>query len=116
MPQFPPGPAGLAQLTEDVQETLAVTFVNDERLIPPGTDPGDGVQAQAAVELALLRPFDPQAGQDVGIMTPSSDTPSPAVAAAARRFAALPAAARHTWLADHLGALRAGRVTLAELP
>ena len=116
MPQFPPGPAGLAQLTEDVQETLAVTFVNDERLIPPGTYPGDGVQAQAAVELALLQPFDPQAGQDVGIMTPSSDTPSPAVAAAARRFAALLAAARHTWLADHLGALRAGRVTLAELP
>jgi hypothetical protein len=116
MPQFPPGPAGLAQLTEDVQETLAVTFVNDERLIPPGTDPGEGVQAQAAVELALLRPFDPQAGQDVGIMTPSSDTPSPAVAAAARRFAALPAVARHAWLADHLGALRAGQVTLAELP
>jgi len=116
MPQFPPGPAGLTQLTEDVQEILAVTFVSDERLIPPGTDPGDGVQAQAAVELALLRPFDPQAGQDVGIMTPSSDAPSPEVAAAAGRFAALPAAARHAWLADHLGALRAGQVTLAELP
>jgi hypothetical protein len=116
MPQFPAGPTGLTQLTEDVQEILAVTFVNDERLIPPGTDPGYGVQAQAAVELVLLQPFDPQAGQDVGIMTPNSAGPSLAVTAAARRFAALPAAARHAWLADHLGALRAGRVTLAELP
>jgi hypothetical protein len=32
------------------------------------------------------------------------------------RLAALPAAARHRWLAGHLAALRAGRVTLEELP
>jgi hypothetical protein len=36
--------------------------------------------------------------------------------AAAKRFAALPAAARHAWLVDHLTALRAGRITLGELP
>jgi hypothetical protein len=36
--------------------------------------------------------------------------------AAAKRFAALPAAARHAWLEAHLTALRAGRVTLSELP
>jgi hypothetical protein len=42
--------------------------------------------------------------------------PGPAVRAAARRFAALPAAARHAWLAAHLAALRAGHVTLGELP
>lgn len=36
--------------------------------------------------------------------------------AAARRFAALPASARHAWLAAHLVALRAGHVTLQELP
>lgn len=35
---------------------------------------------------------------------------------AARRFAALPAATRHAWLAEHLTALRAGQITLAELP
>ena len=40
---------------------------------------------------------------------------SPAYAAA-RRFAALPAPARHAWLARHLIALRAGRITLRELP
>jgi hypothetical protein len=40
---------------------------------------------------------------------------SPAYAAA-RRFAALPAAARHAWLARHLAALRAGRISLGQLP
>ena len=38
------------------------------------------------------------------------------VQAAARRFAALPASARHAWLVRHLAALRAGRITLAQLP
>ena len=45
--------------------------------------------------------------------------PGPAtgpVYAAARRLAALPAAARHAWLAAHLAALRAGRLTLQDLP
>jgi hypothetical protein len=38
------------------------------------------------------------------------------VTAAAARFAALPAAARHAWLAANLAALKAGHVTLAQLP
>src|SRR5258708_21679061 len=38
------------------------------------------------------------------------------VAAAESRFAALSPAARHAWLAAHLPALRAGHVTLAQLP
>jgi hypothetical protein len=36
--------------------------------------------------------------------------------AAAQRFAAQPAAVRHAWLARHLAALRAGQLTLAQLP
>jgi hypothetical protein len=36
--------------------------------------------------------------------------------AAAQRFAALPAATRHGWLAAHLPTLRAGRLGLADLP
>jgi hypothetical protein len=43
-------------------------------------------------------------------------TPGTPAYAAARRFAALPAAARHAWLAGHLSALRAGRIALRELP
>lgn len=40
---------------------------------------------------------------------------SPAFAAA-RRFAALPAAARRAWLTQHLAALRAGHISLRQLP
>jgi hypothetical protein len=38
------------------------------------------------------------------------------IRSAARRFAALPASARHAWLMRHLAALRSGRITLAQLP
>jgi hypothetical protein len=38
------------------------------------------------------------------------------VSAAARRFARVPIAARRAWLARHLTALRAGQITLAQLP
>jgi hypothetical protein len=38
------------------------------------------------------------------------------IAAAAGRLEALPAAARHAWLAAHLPALRAGTLTLAQIP
>jgi hypothetical protein len=39
-----------------------------------------------------------------------------AQAAATRRFLALPAASRHEWLLTHLSALRAGHITLSEIP
>jgi len=42
--------------------------------------------------------------------------PGSPVYAAARRFAAMPAPARHAWLVRHLAALRAGQITLAQLP
>jgi len=42
--------------------------------------------------------------------------PAPQVSAAANRFAALPPAARHAWLAAHLPALRAGHLTPAQIP
>jgi len=57
---------------------------------------------------------------------PGPDGPDPSLApdvapgtpayAAAERFAALPAATRHAWLVAHLAALRAGQLTLAQLP
>ena len=51
---------------------------------------------------------------------PSPPAPEPAPGspayAAAQRFAALTPAARRTWLVRHLPALRAGRITLAQLP
>jgi hypothetical protein len=68
-------------------------------VISPGSDPSP---AQQAVIDAMLN----ASGMAPG--TPDS--------AAAQRFAALSAAARHAWLVEHLAALRAGQITLAQLP
>ena len=57
--------------------------------------------AQEAVSAAML-----------GIAT----EPGTPVGAKAARFAVLPPAARHAWLAEHLLALRSGDLTLAQLP
>jgi hypothetical protein len=38
------------------------------------------------------------------------------VSAAAQRFATLSASARRAWLAAHLAALRAGKITPAQIP
>jgi hypothetical protein len=82
---------------------------------------GQGRQALAAVAAGLLGPAGlPPASPAAGEPRPGSGLPglapgTPAYAAA-RRFAALPAPARRGWLAAHLVALQAGRITLAQLP
>jgi hypothetical protein len=103
-----------------------------------GAGNGAGTPAQQAVQAALLQgagiPFaaQPNALSMYGLPSWAQATghgpaggsgpvsgPGPAtgpVYAAARRLAALPAAARHAWLAAHLGALRSGQLTLAQLP
>ncbi|HYS32412.1 MAG TPA: hypothetical protein VEM58_09135, partial [Streptosporangiaceae bacterium] len=89
-----------------------------------GDGPGAS-QAQhavtAALEMAAGLPLHrsppgipPAAGSQPG--TPPEVTPGSPAYAAAQRFAALPASARHAWLVRHLTALRAGRITLAQLP
>jgi len=85
---------------------------------PPGAVP-PAVQARQAVQEGLLK--------TVGFRLPAQPPqlyaygwpgalPTPQVHAAAERFAALPAATRRAWLAAHLAALRAGHITLAQLP
>ncbi len=74
----------------------------------PGPGGLSGTQAQQAVEAALLRA--------VGVRDRRTHSADKAVSAAARRFAALPAAARHAWLMANLAALRAGHVTVSQLP
>jgi hypothetical protein len=76
--------------------------------------------AQQAVEDALLAGVgSPPLGASAG-HTASNGKLSEATLAdievAAQRFGALSASARHAWLATHLTALRAGAVTLAQLP
>ena len=98
-----------------------------------GAGNGAGTAAQQAVQAALLQgagvPFAAQPKVLSGFGLPSwalaSEPPGSGagpgratgpVYAAARRLAALSPAARHAWLASHLAALRAGRLTLAQLP
>ncbi len=91
-----------------------------------GAGAGPGTPAQQAVQAVLLDraglPFaaQPQFLETAGLSGPGVNggpAPSPKqVIAAARRLAALPAGAQRAWLASHLAALRAGRLTLAQLP
>jgi len=94
-------------------------------LVTPGSSYGN--PAQQAVEAALLQHAGiPLAAQPNALGGTPWALPflnpnvaaryPPPIAAAARRFAALPAAARHAWLAAHLAALRAGHLPVAQLP
>jgi hypothetical protein len=99
------------------------------------TTPGPRHAAQVAVVDGLVRalglaqsgPMSAQVQHGNGTAAGSQGTPvnpagggaPPAVhqeLAAGQRFAALPAAARHAWLLTHLAALRAGRISLSEIP
>jgi hypothetical protein len=83
---------------------------------------GDGpgaTRAQRAVAAALRMSSGlPQAPPSApGMPRPTATAPLPVpVQSAARRLAALPVSARHAWLVQHLAALRAGQITLAQLP
>ena len=97
-------------------------------------DGPDASQAQHAVTTALLMAAGvvPSHVSASGVPVAGNNVPPPEAAArggrwvalapgspayaAARRFAALPAAARRAWLTQHLTALRAGRISLGQLP
>jgi hypothetical protein len=117
-----PGPCGFCD-----GDTATNGFAGQLRLLAAhafvGTGIAPGSPAQQAVEAALLReagvPFAAQAKLANTLGNGSVPAPGAAagpVYAAAGRLASLPATARHDWLAAHLAALRAGRLTLKELP
>ena len=91
-----------------------------------GAESPAGSPAQQAIVAALVKAAGNSLaapggqGQDHEGPGPSIDQLMPPAGspadAAAQRFAALPAAARHAWLATHLAALRAGHITLAQIP
>ncbi len=88
---------------------------------------GSGNPAQQVVQAALLADAGTPLAAQPNVLgfspwglpsrgrTPATSYP-PQLSAAAQRFAALPAATRHAWLAAHLGALRAGHLPLTQLP
>jgi hypothetical protein len=71
-----------------------------------GFQPNPGTLAQQAVVNGLLK----------ALGTPPFTTKQVQVTAAAARFAALPASTRHAWLVRNLTALKAGAITVAQLP
>jgi hypothetical protein len=120
-----PGPCGFCDgpvASEFFADQLRLLF--GHAFVGAGDRPGSAVQQ--AVQAALLRDSGvPFAKQPTLIATTenfagSGQRPAPGptgpVYTAARRFAALPAAVRHTWLAGHLAQLRAGHLTLKDVP
>jgi hypothetical protein len=74
--------------------------------------------AQQAVEDALLTAAGSNVSATIGQMLQNGQPIAgpPAARSAAQRFGALSGSARHAWLAGHLAALRAGTITLAQIP
>jgi hypothetical protein len=88
---------------------------------PPGSAPAGNSEPVPSGHLRCQSPAASCAvsslGRAAGVMNqPPEVAPGSPAYAAAQRFAALAAPARHAWLVQHLTALRAGRITLAELP
>jgi hypothetical protein len=94
------GPAILASLTGD----------------GPGASPAQRAVTTALMTAAGLRPHVSPRDRPPAYEAPPVAAPGSPAGAAARRLAALPAPARRAWLMRHLVALRAGRLTLAQLP
>ena len=104
------------ELAAAVQSTAGPALVASVVGDHPGTTPAQRAVAAAlrmssGLPEAVLRSA-PTRQRPSGAIVP---LPAP-VQAAARRFAALPAPARHAWLVRYLAALRAGRIILAQLP
>ncbi len=105
-----------SELAAAVQSTAGPALVASVVGDNPGVTPAQravaaALRTSAGLPEAVLRSAPTRQRPD-GAIVP---LPVP-VQAAARRFAAIPAPARHAWLVRHLATLRAGRITLAQLP
>ena len=95
---------------------LATNFTDDG----PGASPAQDAVAAAILIDSKLRMASTvfisggRSGTDPS--RSASMTPGTPQYAAARRFASLPEQTRRDWLTSHLAALRAGQITLAQLP
>ena len=127
----PNGRTGLGAFTGELRDEfppLLNAFVGLRVLNRPGSGgviagpSSPGAPAAIAVGMALAQDAGllSQPQQPGGTLPPGSRQSSGgnqlAQAGAASRFAALPAATRHAWLLTHLSALRAGNITLSEIP
>jgi hypothetical protein len=104
--------SAFGQTARDLTQGLQGLFVAAFIAGPRGFVGQGGTPAQQVVQTVLQKAI----GSQWDSPGPGHGPPSPAMTAATARFAALPAGARHAWLTTHLAALRAGRITLAQLP
>ena len=106
-----------AEFAAQLDEGLGLKLASDVILGDGQKSAAAPTQAQLAVIAGSVR-FPPSVeGRDLapmyGQLLPEPGSPADL---AGRRFAALSPAAKHAWLAQHLTALRAGRVSPAQLP
>jgi hypothetical protein len=119
-----PGPAmTAAQIADQAAMMYAEGLVSGVTGAGPAASPAQNAVTRAIMTAAGMR------GSTVisqnGQVTCGTDAPgagrlevapgTPAYAAA-QRFAKLPASARHAWLVRHIAALRAGQITLEQIP
>jgi hypothetical protein len=105
-----------AEFAAQLDQGLGLKLASDVILGDRPNSAAAPTQAQLAVIAGSVR-FPPSVeSRDLaplyGQLLPEPGSPA---ALAARRFAALTPAARHAWLAQHLTALRAGRLSVAQL-
>ncbi len=94
----------------DLRTNVAVRVI--QVVVAPGRVGIGPAQQAIAGALAQVMRLDVRDRESDSLL-PAPGSPA---AAAAQRFAALPAATRHDWLMTHVEALRAGQITLAEIP
>jgi hypothetical protein len=121
LPDGLPGSQGMTSAAFDaqLQQSTGLNIVT-KVIGGPGRPYLHPSQAQLAVISALAGPWtlgapvpENQQGPRESLALVPRGSPA---AVAAKRFAALPAAERHAWLVRNLAALRAGKITLAQLP
>jgi hypothetical protein len=120
LPTRVPGQPGVTgtQFASQLQQTLGLQLATEVILGGHGRDANANPnQAELAVIAGSVR-FPPSLDSRdlaplLGRLVPNPGSPADL---AGRRFAQLPPAAQHAWLARHLADLRAGRISPAQLP
>jgi hypothetical protein len=103
------------------QQAFLTAFIAGPPHVGPGSEhamlpPNAAQQAVISTLMTAVGSTAPVFGEDTTNGAPTAGATPTQIAAAAQRFASLSPAARHAWLATHLPALRAGAITLAQLP